>query len=129
MTSSNPTQLPNYTYDQMYYFYGLCQKVHANEMTMNQAYKSAQGYQNMEGDGGFKGSFNMWLQTAIDQGWAAQGSQIATGAKQNYSESGSILGNPSPDGKPKNNTFLWGVIITSVVVSGFLIYKHYKKTN
>ena len=130
-----------YSHDQLSYFKALCDGVNRNELTMNQAYKNAKaGFSNADGDtedpkssektkGGFMGSFNLWVQHAVDQGWIQQGAQIYTGAKSNLEETGSIIKKPE-DTKKKNvvgTVIAFTVIAAAIGFTAYVIYKNKKK--
>lgn len=82
---------PVYTPEENKYFKELCAMVKAKQLTMNQAYKNACGgypYVNADGDqttkGGFKGSFQLWVDHAVNNGWVQESLQIVNGIRTNY---------------------------------------------
>lgn len=126
-----------YSDSQMNYFKALCDGVNKGDLSMNQAYKNAKaGFSNAEGDqpsdktpGGFMGSFNLWVQNAVDQGWIQQGAQIFSGAKSNLEETGSIIKSPE-DTRRKNvvgTVIAFTVIAAAIGFTAYVIYKNKKK--
>ena len=118
------------TEPQKAYWKELCHNVKDKKLTMNQAYKYAQkGYASADGNGidGFVGSFQLWIDTAVHNGWVENGLNIAEGIKT-QAESGVPLFSdqpaPAPDNNPKVNMYVG--IALAVVVIGVVVY-YYKK--
>lgn len=128
------TMNAKYSTEQLNYFKQLCDSVNREELTMNQAFKQAKGYSNLEGDttdkpnGGFMGSFNLWVQNAVDNGWIQQGAQVWQGAKNNLETTGSILKKTESERKNMLGTVIaFTVIAAAIGFSAYIIYKNKKK--
>lgn len=122
------------TEQQKAYWAEICQNVKNKKITMNQAYKYAQkGYSSADGNSidGFIGSFQLWIDTAVHNGWVENGLNIVDGVKT-QAESGVPLFSDQPitpeDNKPKVNIYL-GIAIATVLIIGVVYYYKKQKEN
>lgn len=114
-----------HTPEQMNYFKSLCQRVNAGELSMNQAYRKAKmgDFSNFNDEpsenkqGAFVGSFNLWVQNAVENDWVEQG----TAAYKEIKEKEVI------DTKPRfstNQKIGFTVALIGVAFIAFAIYRH-----
>lgn len=128
-----PTSIENTQLDpQTAYFAELCHLVNTKQLTMNQAYnKAKEGWSNGDGEGisGFGGSFQAWLDYAINQGWIQDGLVINDGIKENYGNQTSLTTEvKDPENKGSNRAYIiMGGILIAVTIGIILWNKSQKK--
>jgi hypothetical protein len=134
---------PNHTEEQKAFFEALLGEVKEKRLTMNQAYnKACGGYLSFNGEGDekpkgqFKGTFNLWLDNAIKNGWISQANTIVEGAKDKFgNDAKQIQHQDEVDARmekdfkaPKKNTYIGiGIAIAIIGITAYVIYKNKQK--
>lgn len=105
----------------------LCDKVNSDQISMNQAFKSAKKSfynANDEKKEGFGGKFNDWIIHAQEQGWIDQG----MGALQGWlSQRNPAPPPPPPPPARKTNTTTWIIVGALAIVGTIGIFYLTKK--